>query len=181
MTEQWRSVRDTIQSKISDTVGRVEATKQAGETVAEGFGLQVDHMGHTTSRHGSRLKLIAQQPSAPGLYLGVREAKLQEASRVFVDDEGNTTISYTQMPNFEPGHSPELGEHTPTTGVAYKVGRIVFLPDGETNSYYASIDSSGMVTEGGWNGEASTSRVVTDDARMQELEDWVQTVTSEII
>jgi hypothetical protein len=176
MTPAWRLLRDTLRDSVSATVGRVEAAKFAGQKVLEGFGIKAELMGQQTRS----TKHVAEEVSPPGLYLGVREGRVQEASRVTVSPEG-TTVSFVRMPNFEPGHSPEAGEHVALGGIAYAVGRKEFLPNGTTTEIAVGIDSNGMVDRTQWSGQATTTGKLYTVSELKEAIAWARDVTAEVI
>lgn len=170
MSDLWRQRRDQLQQQVSETVQAVEAS----QGVLNGFGFDTELLGST-----GNIKHLVEQARGPGLYLGVREANSQEASRVVKDSHG-TVISYVRMPNFEPGHSKEIGEHVVQGGTAYEIGRKEFLTEGSTSSTSLIIDYRGMVELNIWSGQGSTRQAIHDEAKLAELQDWAQGVAAEI-
>lgn len=176
MTESWRKLRDALQEDISRTVGEVEAAQVSGKPVLNGFGINAHLMGHSPGRG---IKQVATQANQPGTYLGVREGRLQEASNVTASPDG-TIVSYARMPNFEPGHSPEVGEHTVPGGTVYEIGREEFLSGGGTTMAALSIDARGMVRRTTWSGQATTSHGVYNEQELKDAANWAQDVMAEI-
>lgn len=169
MSPEWRQSRDALKNSIRDTVAKVEKLRtQDDGTVRDGFGLLVANMGRT-----GLFSFVAEQPNEPGLYLGVREAKVQEVSRV-VDTGFGKAVYFMRMPNFEPGHSPEIGEHAVQGGVEFEAGITIF-PDDGTGATTSSIQigSNDMAIRYQWTGDRDIGHEVHQTSKMQESQQWV--------
>lgn len=176
MTPEWRTLRDGTREMIGDTITAVEKFQANGGDVQEGFGLLVTDMGPS-----GRNRAIAEQPNVPGLYVGVREGNIQEVSRV-VDTGFGISVYFLRMPNFEPGHSPEVGEFAVQGGVEYEAGSVMFPNDGSgATTASVQIGADGMVTQYRWTGDQSMSHGVYRAEQMQQSQQWVDFVAQKML
>ena len=166
MTPEWRAERDSLQSAISQAIAAVEEAKQAGKDVKDGFAINGDLLGQLAGG-----KSVALSASAPGVYLGVREGQAQEAGHVEAVEDG-TDVFILRMPNFEPGHSPELGEHIVPGDTSYAVARTSFLQDGSCTETSYIINQNGMVRVRHESEQGAYDKKLTNALELRQANQW---------